>query len=151
MLQFLRTVASLLGDGSHLHDSLVASRLVRAILPKLAVVLSNRSQSGAEGEQASGQGRSKKGRRRARGYEGDEVFKVGREIVCVTAEEGTALLVSLDREVAVLHVTFQATDFGVVSTSTRMPLEPSSGPRASTLDCIQTLARDLRLSPTAPT
>ncbi|EJF56606.1 hypothetical protein DICSQDRAFT_71225 [Dichomitus squalens LYAD-421 SS1] len=77
-------------------QNLIASRLVRATLPKLAILLSKRSQAGTENEQASGQGRSKKGRRHARGYEGDEVFKVGRRIVCVTAEEGDVLLVSVD-------------------------------------------------------
>ena len=134
-LYSLRAALSLLMNGSQLHDNVIASRLARATMPLLAVVLSKRSPSGDD-EPAATTSRSKKGKKRARGYEGDEVFKVGREIVCVTAEEGTALLVSLDREVAVLHVIFQATDFGVVSTSARKPLEPSPGSRASTLDCI---------------
>ncbi|KAM5534268.1 hypothetical protein V8D89_010878 [Ganoderma adspersum] len=96
MLQFIRTTSSLLADGSHMYDNVIASRVVRATLPLLAAVLSKRSQAGTENEQAPGQSRSKKGKKRARGYEGDEVFKVGREIVCSTAEEGEVLLASVD-------------------------------------------------------
>lgn len=96
MLRFIRTTLSLLADGSYMYDNVIASRLVRATLPLLAIVLSKRSQAGIENEQASGQSRSKKGKKRARGYEGDEVFKVGREIVCSTAEEGDVLLASVD-------------------------------------------------------
>ena len=98
MLQFIRTTSTLLADGSYMYDSVIVSRLVRATLPLLAIVLSKRSQAEAEHEQTSGQGRSKKGKKRARGYEGDEVFKVGREIVCSTAEEGDVLLASVDRK-----------------------------------------------------
>ncbi len=98
MLRFIRTTLSLLADGSYMYDNVIASRLVRATLPLLAIVLSKRSQAGIENEQASGQSRSKKGKKRARGYEGDEVFKVGREIVCSTAEEGDVLLASVDRK-----------------------------------------------------
>ena len=98
ILQFIRTTLYLLADGSHMYDSVIASRLVCATLPLLAAVLSKPSQVGAENEQGPGQSRSKKGKKRARGYEGDEVFKVGREIVCSTAEEGDVLLASVDRK-----------------------------------------------------
>ena len=95
--QCLQTSLSLLKGGAQLHDIIVASRLVRAILPRLAVLLSTRSQADAEGEQGHAPGRSKKGKKRARGYEGDEVFKIGREIVCPTADECDALLAAVDR------------------------------------------------------
>ena len=98
MLQFIRTTSSLLADGSSLHDNVIASRLVRATLPLLAAVLSKRSQAMAENDQASGQTRSKKGKKRARGYEGDELFKVGRDVVCSSSEEGDVLLASIDRK-----------------------------------------------------
>ncbi|KAI0832574.1 rRNA processing/ribosome biogenesis-domain-containing protein [Trametes gibbosa] len=95
-VRFLRTVLLLLEGGCHLHDSILSSRLARATLPLLTVILSKRSEADGENEQPASQGRSKKGRKRARGYEGDEVFKVGREIVCATAEEGDILLAALD-------------------------------------------------------
>ncbi|KAI0722827.1 rRNA processing/ribosome biogenesis-domain-containing protein [Earliella scabrosa] len=95
-LKLLRTVLSLLADGSHLHDNIVASRLARAAMPFLAVILSKRSHSGADDEQGAVQGRSKKGKKRARGYEGDELFKVGREVICLTTTEGEVLVASAD-------------------------------------------------------
>lgn len=39
---------------------------------------------------------SKKGKKRVRGYEGDEVFKVGREKLCESALDGELVLASLD-------------------------------------------------------
>ena len=63
---------SLLQNGAYLHDAVIASRLVRAILPRLSILLSSRSQSSTEDEQTPTQGRNRKGKKRARGYEGDE-------------------------------------------------------------------------------
>ncbi|KAI0352983.1 hypothetical protein OH77DRAFT_1427754 [Trametes cingulata] len=95
-LRLLTTVLSALRSGCQLHDNTLSSRLARATMPLLTVILSKRSQSGAEGDQKGSQGRSKKGKKRARGYEGDEVFKVGREIICPTTEEGDVLLAAID-------------------------------------------------------
>lgn len=95
-VQFLLTVLMLLQGGCHLHDSTLSSRLARATMPLLTIVLSKRSETNGESESSGAQGRSKKSRKRARGYEGDEVFKVGREIVCATAEEGDILLTAVD-------------------------------------------------------
>ena len=81
-----------------MYDSVIVSRLVRATLPLLAILLSKRPRVGIENEQASGQGKSKRGKKWARSYEGDEVFRVGHEIVCSTAEEGDVLLASVDRK-----------------------------------------------------
>ncbi|KAI0774418.1 hypothetical protein C8Q74DRAFT_833951 [Fomes fomentarius] len=89
-------MSMLLADGSQLHDNVIASRLARATMPLLAIILSKRSQSKEEEEEGSTQGRSKKGKKRGRGYEGDEVFKVGREVVCLTASDGDVLLASVD-------------------------------------------------------
>ncbi|KAI0775967.1 rRNA processing/ribosome biogenesis-domain-containing protein [Trametes elegans] len=95
-VRFLRTTLSLLGDGCRLHDNTLSSRLARAVMPLLTVILSKRSQTDVEGDQGGALGRNKKGKKRARGYEGDEVFKVGREIVCPTPEEGEILLLAVD-------------------------------------------------------
>lgn len=45
---------------------------------------------------SSGTSINKKGKKRARGYEGDEVFKTTREIVCPTVEDGEVLIAALD-------------------------------------------------------
>ncbi|RPD67014.1 hypothetical protein L226DRAFT_477086 [Lentinus tigrinus ALCF2SS1-7] len=95
-LLLLRTVSTLLTNDAKLHDDIVASRLARSVMPFLSVVLSKRSTSSGDDEQGAGQGRSKKSKKRTRGYEGDEVFKVGREVVCTTANEGEVLLASVD-------------------------------------------------------
>ncbi|KAH9899725.1 rRNA processing/ribosome biogenesis-domain-containing protein, partial [Cubamyces lactineus] len=94
-LVFLRTILSLL-QNCRVHDNTLSSRLARAVMPMLTILLSRRAQSSVDGEREGGQGRSRKGKKRARGYEGDEVFKVGREIVCSTPEEGETLLVAVD-------------------------------------------------------
>ncbi|KAI0750951.1 rRNA processing/ribosome biogenesis-domain-containing protein [Daedaleopsis nitida] len=95
-LSALRAVVSLLTDGARVHESIIACRLARAIMPFIAKILTTRSQNGEGEEQGVTQGRSKKAKKRARGYEGDEVFKVGREVVCLTTEDGDVLLTSVD-------------------------------------------------------
>ncbi|KAH9943306.1 uncharacterized protein BXZ73DRAFT_87658 [Epithele typhae] len=80
----------------NLDDAIVASRLTRTIVPHVAVLLSTRSQANVEEEHTTSQGKSKKGKKRARDFEGDEVFKLDREIICPTATEGDILLISLD-------------------------------------------------------
>ncbi|KAI0650589.1 rRNA processing/ribosome biogenesis-domain-containing protein [Trametes meyenii] len=95
-VRLLRTAQSILENGLQLHDKTLSSRLARATMPLLTVILSERTQVDVENEQGVAHGRSKKGKKRARGYEGDEVFKVGRKIICPTPEEGDLLLVSVD-------------------------------------------------------
>ncbi|KAI0638331.1 rRNA processing/ribosome biogenesis-domain-containing protein [Trametes polyzona] len=94
--RLLHTILACLKDGCQLQDDTLSSRLARATMPLLTIVLSKRSDMDTEAGQASAHGRSKKGKKRARGYEGDEVFKVGRGIICPTAEEGDVLLVAVD-------------------------------------------------------
>ncbi|KAI0335615.1 hypothetical protein GY45DRAFT_1316983 [Cubamyces sp. BRFM 1775] len=94
-LVFLRTILTLL-QNCRVHDTTLSSRLARAVMPLLTVLLSRRAQTSTESEREGGQGRSRKGKKRARGYEGDEVFKVGREIICSTPEEGEMLLTAVD-------------------------------------------------------
>ncbi|OJT12538.1 hypothetical protein TRAPUB_10939 [Trametes pubescens] len=97
VVHFLRATLSLLEGGCQLHDTTLSSRLARATMPLLTVVLSKRTDADAEnGTQAAAHGGSKKGKKRARGYEGDEVFKVGREVVCPTPEQGDILLFAVD-------------------------------------------------------
>ncbi|KAI0720268.1 rRNA processing/ribosome biogenesis-domain-containing protein [Cerioporus squamosus] len=95
-LRLLHATSRLLNNDAQLHDNIVASRLARSVMPLLAVVLAKRSTSGGSDEQGATQGKGRKGKKRARGYEGDEVFKVGRELVCVTATDSEILLASVD-------------------------------------------------------
>lgn len=40
--------------------------------------------------------KNRKGKKRARGYEGDEVFKASRDILCPTRDDGEVVLVAVD-------------------------------------------------------
>ncbi|KAJ7498714.1 rRNA processing/ribosome biogenesis-domain-containing protein [Mycena latifolia] len=96
-LPFLTTLQSVLTTCHPLHAPVVVTRLGKAIIPLLSVVLAKQADARDE---ADAPGRSKKSKKRAREYEGDEVFKISREVVCVTVAEGDALLAAF----AVLHI-----------------------------------------------
>lgn len=95
-LPFLRAIASLLQYCPYLHDMTLSSRLARAVLPSLTVLLTTQSQTQMDADPASAKGKNKRSRKRARGYEGDEVFKNNAEIMCPTVETGEVLLAALD-------------------------------------------------------
>ncbi|KAI0089115.1 rRNA processing/ribosome biogenesis-domain-containing protein [Irpex rosettiformis] len=97
-LPLLQTASALLTHCPGLTDTQLPSRLLRAILPNLTFLLAPQSeaQKNTPQDESSQIGRSKKGKRRARGYEGDEVFKVNRGILCPTAEAGEVTLATLD-------------------------------------------------------
>ena len=81
----------------HLHDSTTISRLARAVAPSVVVLLSTKSQA----QQVAGtnaNARIRKGKKRARGYEGDEVFNVTAEVICADKTDGDVLLTSIDGE-----------------------------------------------------
>ncbi|KAJ7368529.1 rRNA processing/ribosome biogenesis-domain-containing protein [Mycena albidolilacea] len=89
-LPFLNTLQVVLAKCHPLHSTLVVNRLARAIVPLLSVVLAK--EPDARESDGTAQGRSKKSKKRAREFEGDEVFKISREVVCPTVDEGNALL-----------------------------------------------------------
>ncbi|KAI9000871.1 rRNA processing/ribosome biogenesis-domain-containing protein [Trametes punicea] len=100
-VSFLQATLYLL-ESCRLHDSTLSSRLVRVTMPLLTVLLSARSLAAPASEPGSTQGKSNKGKKRARGYEGDEVFKLSREIICQTPDEGDILLMAVDVLVCLL-------------------------------------------------
>ncbi|KAJ7781030.1 rRNA processing/ribosome biogenesis-domain-containing protein [Mycena metata] len=87
-LPFLNTLQVILTKCYPLHSTLVVNRLARAILPLISVVLAKEG----DARETDTTGRSKKSKKRAREFEGDEVFKVSREVICSTVNEGDALL-----------------------------------------------------------
>ncbi len=89
---------SLLQNCLTLGDALLPSRLTRAVLPSLTVLLHTQFDAQRQNENAvsASVGKSRKGKKRARGYEGDEVFKTTREITCPTKEDGEIILTSLE-------------------------------------------------------
>jgi hypothetical protein len=72
-----------------LHAPVLVTRLTRTIVPFLSVVLAKQADAR---DDTDAPGRTKKSKKRAREYEGDEVFRISREVVCATAQEGDTLL-----------------------------------------------------------
>ncbi|KZT29266.1 hypothetical protein NEOLEDRAFT_1127941 [Neolentinus lepideus HHB14362 ss-1] len=99
-LSFLLTIPALLSHTCPLHDGIVLNRTVRAILPSLAHILLERSAAEADG---GANKKSRKGKKRARGYEGDELFQVAREVICPGVVDGEVVLATLDASQVLLR------------------------------------------------
>jgi hypothetical protein len=89
---FLRTLRGILTHPHPISDTLLPNRLARAIF---SVILAIRSDVPTSDNTGFGS-RSKRGKKRGRAYEGGEVFKVAREVICSTTEEGDVLLAALN-------------------------------------------------------
>ncbi|KAJ6490373.1 rRNA processing/ribosome biogenesis-domain-containing protein, partial [Mycena vitilis] len=100
-LPFLRTLNVLLTKGHPLHSTLVVTRLARSLIPSISVVLAKEKDVRESENNVSG--RSKKSKKRAREFEGDEVFKTSRDVVCSTVDEGNVLLEAFAVIRLVLH------------------------------------------------
>ncbi|KAH7930701.1 hypothetical protein BV22DRAFT_1000146 [Leucogyrophana mollusca] len=95
-LWLLQSVHALLTNCPPFHSQIGVTRLVKAILPSITPLLSTQSEVQQSVETNTSQ--SKKGKKRRREYEGDEVFKLSKGVVCPTKEDGEvaiALQVSL--------------------------------------------------------
>ncbi|KAG1833458.1 rRNA processing/ribosome biogenesis-domain-containing protein, partial [Suillus variegatus] len=78
----------------HLEQNpLPSTRLVKGVMLSLMPLLSTQSDAHT-GEMSSGQ--SKKGRKRRRDYEGDELFKLSKDVICSSIAEGKVILCALD-------------------------------------------------------
>ncbi|KAJ7490368.1 rRNA processing/ribosome biogenesis-domain-containing protein [Mycena galericulata] len=93
-LPFLKTLQVVLTKCHPLHSTLVVTRLARAILPLISIVLAK--QADVQDADNDMPGRSKKSKKRAREYEGDEVFKISREVVCSNLEDGNGLFTAFE-------------------------------------------------------
>lgn len=72
------------------------NRIMRAILPELVIVLSSSTTSDAVASATTDAAGSKKGKKKAKSYAGDEVFKVTREVICPTEVDAQILLSALE-------------------------------------------------------
>ncbi|KAF9478150.1 hypothetical protein BDN70DRAFT_880303 [Pholiota conissans] len=93
-LHFIQATDSLLKNCCPLHSAVLPARLARAILPSITKVFA--TASGTSSNVILSSSKSKNGKKRTRNYEGDEVFKTPRQIVCPTTEEENILLFSID-------------------------------------------------------
>jgi hypothetical protein len=91
-LPFLRAIPIVLSYSHPLANPIIPNRLTKAVLPCLINLLSSESDAKPLDEPNGSTSGRKKGKKRARGYEGDEVFKTRREVLCPTAEEGDIVI-----------------------------------------------------------
>ncbi|TRM68137.1 rRNA processing/ribosome biogenesis-domain-containing protein [Schizophyllum amplum] len=91
----LRTIACILKDSPSFHAPLVINRLARAATPSLVILLDRESHANPSPTAAISTASSKKGKKRARGFEGDEAFRLTKSAVCPTAADAEAVLYAL--------------------------------------------------------
>nr|GAT59990.1 predicted protein [Mycena chlorophos] len=88
-LPFLEALRASLSHGHALYSTMIANRLAKAVIP-LAGALIDRRTDARPAEMETG--KSKKGKKRARDFDGDEVFRTGHEVVCPRTDDSKALL-----------------------------------------------------------
>ncbi|KAF7301847.1 RIX1 domain-containing protein [Mycena indigotica] len=88
-LPFLEVVQVLLSDERTLHSTLIANRLAKIVLPLARVVLAREGDTRTTDSEV---GQSKKGKKRAREFEGDEILRFSRDVICPTALDDGVLL-----------------------------------------------------------
>lgn len=89
----LQCIQALLSNSFPHSGELGSTRLIKAIMLSLMPLLSTQSYAHT-GETGSGQ--NKKGRKRRRDFEGDEVFKLSKDVICSSIVEGKAIICALD-------------------------------------------------------
>ncbi|KAJ3757971.1 rRNA processing/ribosome biogenesis-domain-containing protein [Lentinula raphanica] len=102
---FLETAYALLTHCHPCHSSVLCSRLTRIALSGLLVVLP-RQIDVQHGIETNGTIRSKKGKKKARNYEGDELFRTSGDVLCPSIDDAKALLITCD----ILQSLLQSTD-----------------------------------------
>jgi len=149
-LPFLRILVAACAHSRAMSNAILANRLVRAVIPYLTKSILPQSETkSAEATDASGPSRWK-GKKRARGYEGDEIFKTNPGVLLGSPGEERVVMLSIEGESAPLSpceeglttrsVTVVVTRHGdlvgdllsIIKTSTLVapsPLEASALPR----------------------
>ncbi|TDL29691.1 hypothetical protein BD410DRAFT_758724 [Rickenella mellea] len=94
-LPFIRLLQSLLASTYPSHNPLLMGRLVKVILPSLSIFLQKHGETRQDVVNGEEQLKSQKGKKRARQYEGDEVFRAPPGLLC-THDEGELILLSID-------------------------------------------------------
>ncbi|OAX43989.1 hypothetical protein K503DRAFT_730190 [Rhizopogon vinicolor AM-OR11-026] len=101
--RLLKCIQVLLSNGFPPSTELSSTRLVKAIMRSLTPLLSTQPDAHSA-EMDSGQ--SKKSRKRRRDYEGDEVFRLSKSVICSSLAEEEVILCALDA----LQVTMRGTE-----------------------------------------
>lgn len=80
-------------------------------------MLSHKSEVKADNDGSAGSAKSRKAKKRARGYEGDEVFKMTRSVICPAQEDGEVILATLDGEHLIYSLCTESLNIVAFSTS----------------------------------
>ncbi|TFY78724.1 hypothetical protein EWM64_g5294 [Hericium alpestre] len=95
-LPFIRALTTLLKHTLPLHHPILPTRLTKALLQSLTALLPSQTAVQNAAADATSSGKGKRAKKRARGYEGDEVFNIAQNVMCPTAAEGAVVLAALD-------------------------------------------------------
>ncbi|KAL1708625.1 rRNA processing/ribosome biogenesis-domain-containing protein [Schizophyllum commune] len=102
--QVLRTIACILERHPFFHAPLIINRLARASIPQLTILLSRDALTDSSPQSTTTPSTTtKKGKKRARGFEGDESLRLTRTVACPTPDDAAALLSALDVVRYLLH------------------------------------------------
>ncbi|KAF9076870.1 rRNA processing/ribosome biogenesis-domain-containing protein [Rhodocollybia butyracea] len=95
-IPFLKAVHALLAYCHPTHLPSLSSRLIKTLLSGLTLILPNQTDIQNSITQANGSGKGKKGKKKARTYEGDELFRASSDVVCPAVDDAKALLAACD-------------------------------------------------------
>jgi hypothetical protein len=108
-LPFIRTLTHILNSTHPLHSQPALTRLAKALFGWLVPFLASHRTDPGTDVTRSGTGR--KGKKRSRGYEGDEVFKLSKEVLFNRKDEGECVLLVLNcASVLLILQSFKYTD-----------------------------------------
>ena len=101
-LPFLRIVVASCAHSRAMSNAVLANRLVRAVIPYLTKSILPQSETkNVEATDPAGSSK-RKGKKRARGYEGDEVFKTNPGVLFCSPHEERVVTLSVEGDGSVL-------------------------------------------------
>ena len=95
-LPFLKILVAACAHSRATSNAILANRLVRAMIPYLSKSILPRSEANnADGTDLGGSSK-RKGKKRARGYEGDEIFKTNPGVLLGSPHEERVVMLSIE-------------------------------------------------------
>ncbi|KAL0949320.1 hypothetical protein HGRIS_009395 [Hohenbuehelia grisea] len=92
-ISFLVMVKEVLANSFLMHSDIAVTRLVKSLLPSLSAILAMQASGTVL---SSAPAKSRKGKKRAREYEGDELLRSSKGLIFPVPEEGEVALIALD-------------------------------------------------------
>lgn len=108
-MPFLETVHVLLAYCHPTNSTVLSCRLARIILSDVTLILPSQTDVQNSMGHVNGSGKIKKGKKRLRTYEGDELFKTSSDVVCPAVDDAKALLTACDGTADICYTIRQLT------------------------------------------